>query len=458
VFDIATTVKNKQLVQKRREQITLAAIKLFAKKGFHKTTLRDLAQEIGVSHGHIYAYVGSKEDIFYLIHHFLADVVMKTIERSIEGLTDPIHKLRQMVKAEFDIMSEWSDAVLLLYQEGHILPKTLLSQLLQNERLHMQKFESVLEECKHEGLINECNIYLTAHFIKSMIDSWVLKRWDLQGRATQIEAERSIVDIVLGGILKPTARTLERTEVGTALKGKAILVVNGGTLLGAEIVFFLISQGARVCIYLDELKQKDDLLAKVGDDSQNIRFYSADSHGPMTPLLLKTIDEDFGPIQIYLHDLNVETHDVSNIGMAALEVSRRTRENLTCAENIGETLKERKANELLERIIYIGQWAWEKRSSLLRYEMIKAETVALVRSMAKAMASSRATVNCIMPGYILTGRQLRGEEKVANNFQEMKSRRNFSMISDVINAVCFLSSESSRYLSGQVLSIFQEAE
>jgi len=43
---IPTTIKNKDLVEKRRGQIVLAAIKLFSQKGFHKTTLRELAEII----------------------------------------------------------------------------------------------------------------------------------------------------------------------------------------------------------------------------------------------------------------------------------------------------------------------------------------------------------------------------------------------------------------------------
>jgi len=51
---IPTTIKSKKLVEKRREQIALAAINLFSKKGFHKSTLRELSEEAGISHGNIY--------------------------------------------------------------------------------------------------------------------------------------------------------------------------------------------------------------------------------------------------------------------------------------------------------------------------------------------------------------------------------------------------------------------
>ena len=47
----------------RRNQILQAAQRCFKKHGFHKTTLRDIAQEFGMSAGHIYNYFSNKEAI-----------------------------------------------------------------------------------------------------------------------------------------------------------------------------------------------------------------------------------------------------------------------------------------------------------------------------------------------------------------------------------------------------------
>ena len=63
--NIPATVKNKRLVQKQREQIILATLKLFSEKGFFKTTMHELAEESGLTYRNIYDYVGSKEDIFF---------------------------------------------------------------------------------------------------------------------------------------------------------------------------------------------------------------------------------------------------------------------------------------------------------------------------------------------------------------------------------------------------------
>ena len=51
IKDIPTQIKNPELVERRRRQIAEAAVQLFIKKGFHKTTTREIAQAVGFSIG-----------------------------------------------------------------------------------------------------------------------------------------------------------------------------------------------------------------------------------------------------------------------------------------------------------------------------------------------------------------------------------------------------------------------
>lgn len=144
---VPTTVKDRKLVKKRREQIVRAAIKLFAQNGFHKTSMRELAEEAKISYGNIYDYVGNKQDIFFLVHEFINKVATEKIQQAIKDIDDPLEKLRRMIQAEFDVMYEWSDAILLIYQETHVLNKPLLKALLKRERERVSILERTLVEC-----------------------------------------------------------------------------------------------------------------------------------------------------------------------------------------------------------------------------------------------------------------------------------------------------------------------
>jgi hypothetical protein len=110
-----------------------------------------------------------------------------------------------MMKAEFEVMDKWADAILLLYQETHILKKKFLRNLLKNERKHISKFEVVVQECIEKGIFRELNVRCTANLIKIMIDSWIIKRWDLRGYVNRTEMESHIIDLMLNGMLKENA-------------------------------------------------------------------------------------------------------------------------------------------------------------------------------------------------------------------------------------------------------------
>lgn len=212
VFNVPTTIKNEKLVQKRREQIILAAIKLFSEKGFHKTTLRDLSKECRISHGNIYDYIGNKEHILHLIHEFMADLAENMLNGIINSDASPIEKLQQMIRGEFNLMFQWADVILLIYQESHILDKNLMRKLLGRERNHISKFEFVLRECIERGQLRKCNVRIVSNLIKMMIDGWVLKRWDLKGYSTQLEMERHIVSLLFDGLIKQKDTAVENPE------------------------------------------------------------------------------------------------------------------------------------------------------------------------------------------------------------------------------------------------------
>lgn len=70
------------LTTERRRQIIEAALRCFRERGFHLTTLRDIAQEFGMSVGHIYNYFSSKDAI---IEALVVQYTDRFLERLVRG-------------------------------------------------------------------------------------------------------------------------------------------------------------------------------------------------------------------------------------------------------------------------------------------------------------------------------------------------------------------------------------
>ena len=456
---IPTTIKNQQLVQKRREQIVLAATKLFSEKGFHKTTIAELADEAGLSYGNIYDYIGSKEDIFSLIHDYAAGSAMLALKSSIRNVSSPIEKLRRIIRAEFNLMDHLSDSILLLYQESHILSKPYLHKLLAKEREHLNLIEQAIEESITAGQLSQCNVRLAANLIKSMIDSWIIKRWDLRGFADRLEAERVILGLIFDGLRSRPATTesIKRKdhrryiEAPIELKGQIALLVNSGTPIGTALCQSLLKAGVRLAAYSLRDIARGGIPVSSSCNTDQLKGYSKRDDGPINSHLMNSIEKDLGHIDIYIHDLGI---GVLKDGESPTPGNRENiRSNLRSAEDIVGHFKSRSKSKLPSRILYVTPWAWDQYESPMGYQTVKGGAVALTKSLAMEMAPLGSTVNCVVPGFLKTPRPSSLQKKFGAMIQPSIPAGSLGEIRDVVEAVLFLVGDAAKYITGQTLYV-----
>jgi len=173
-------IKQTELVSKRQEQILNAASKLFVKKGYHKTTIRDIARESGLGIGPIYDYVKNKEDILFMVLKAILDRNYNALKAGIDEAEDPGEKLRGMIETLFDVCIRYQKLFLFMYQESHLLCKSMQKKILANEKKSLLLFEQVLNEGEKEKIFRKSNHKVGANLIVLLIHGWVLKRWDLK--------------------------------------------------------------------------------------------------------------------------------------------------------------------------------------------------------------------------------------------------------------------------------------
>jgi len=104
-------------IEKNKLKIERSALQLFTRKGFHGTTVREIAKKAGVSMGKLYIYYDSKEDIFIdLVHHLgrkMEAIRQKELIPLMASL-DP-DSLRKLAKAIGRVVAENLDYWRLMY-------------------------------------------------------------------------------------------------------------------------------------------------------------------------------------------------------------------------------------------------------------------------------------------------------------------------------------------------------
>jgi AcrR family transcriptional regulator len=197
-------VKDQQLIKKRREQMIKGAVILFKDKGFHRTTTREIAKESGFSIGTLYEYIGSKEDVLYLVCDSIYEEVRDRLKEYLDKDISGIDRLKQAITSYFKVVDEMKDEVLVMYQEAKSLPKGALPYVLLKEIEMTDMIEQIIQDCVDEGLLklSKNEVKITAHNILVQGHMWTFRRWVLAKLYTLEQYTELQIEQILHGIIK----------------------------------------------------------------------------------------------------------------------------------------------------------------------------------------------------------------------------------------------------------------
>jgi AcrR family transcriptional regulator len=211
--------RHRETVQTQKSKIAIAklvkimeaTLKLANAKGFHATTLRDLAAESGVSMGALYNYLGSKEN---LMHMILSEVVAGTrevLESPPPDLpTDARSRLAWLIETQIylsELMQPW---FALGYREAKFFPVTDRDLVTDSELTNERRIVHMLIQGCREGEFQVDNPEVTAALIKPLLQDWYVRRSQYRHRGvTPDEFAATVISFIFSAIVSPASRTRE---------------------------------------------------------------------------------------------------------------------------------------------------------------------------------------------------------------------------------------------------------
>ena len=198
VYDKRSKIKNKDLVHQRRIQIVRAAAKLFAKKGYHRTSVKEIARSSGLSIGSLYDYIKNKEDILYYFYEQYVNELEKRIKEKTKGAKDPVQKLQMALSAYMDTVDLFQDYILFLYQESKYMKKRDLINIFKLELFTNDIFIDIIKK-GNQGHFKVKEPFLAGVFISLLTCGWALKRWNLKEYKLD-DYKSNLIDFFLHGV------------------------------------------------------------------------------------------------------------------------------------------------------------------------------------------------------------------------------------------------------------------
>jgi AcrR family transcriptional regulator len=185
---IRTFSSNEGLVSERREHIAKSVAPLFVKKGYGQTSIREIARACDMSMGHLYYYIGGKEDVLQIMMdydlHFYVNLVKKIISSS--RSLSPTEALVTVLDQFFRAIDAASDFTLFFYQETKNLQPDARKIIMDREKGLVLEFEKLLYRGCQAGEFQIDNIPIVANNIVMTGHMWALRRW-LLGRICSLD-------------------------------------------------------------------------------------------------------------------------------------------------------------------------------------------------------------------------------------------------------------------------------
>jgi TetR/AcrR family transcriptional regulator, cholesterol catabolism regulator len=215
---IRTFSSDSELVNKKRREIAEKAISLFMKKGYLKTTTREIAQICGMSTGGLYHYIGSKEDILSIFSEAAFSILEEISKENFNRPKSirPREKLKLVLIKYLQWIDEVQDVVLFYYQESKNLPQVALNRVMSSDAHSIKILEEILIEGCRLGEFDVPDPQLAANNIIVLCDNWAFRRWFLR-KQYPLEA---FIEKQVDFILRAVAGKGKKDQIKPSIKFK----------------------------------------------------------------------------------------------------------------------------------------------------------------------------------------------------------------------------------------------
>lgn len=166
----------------RKRQIFEAAVLLFSTKGFHGTTLEDIAQHVGVSKGTIYLYVQSKEALLDFAVQEGFQVYFAELKARVGAPPDGLGKLVALVEYQLSVATRYERVLQVLLQEAVGLESRIETLLRRKRRMLYRYLEELARTLQQEGVLSEeFSPAELAAILCNLTSIWAYRTWREQG-------------------------------------------------------------------------------------------------------------------------------------------------------------------------------------------------------------------------------------------------------------------------------------
>jgi AcrR family transcriptional regulator len=184
-------------VSARRSELAREAARLFAERGYHGTSIGDLADALGVQKASLYAHINSKQDLLYATMREGADAFHAALDAIPETLP-ATEKIRLALRSHLRVVAEQLDVATVFVQEWSYLEGERRDEIVSERRRYEERIRALFREGRDLGELRTDLDDASAALLVLSAANWAYT-WLQPGRDTDELADRFFA-ILLDGI------------------------------------------------------------------------------------------------------------------------------------------------------------------------------------------------------------------------------------------------------------------
>lgn len=192
----------------REDELLETAIRLFKEKGYHNTSMQDLADALGMQKGSLYYYIDSKEELLWRLLERAMRVMTVQIDEIYAADMPAEAKLRLALQKHAVTMMENLDLVSVYLQEYRNLPPERLQEALSIRKHYEKVLMQIIRDGIQSGEFRAVDEKMALFGILGMLN-WTHQWFSPRGKLSAQEIADVLIDLVLYGLNKRNGTTFK---------------------------------------------------------------------------------------------------------------------------------------------------------------------------------------------------------------------------------------------------------
>jgi 3-oxoacyl-[acyl-carrier protein] reductase len=238
------------------------------------------------------------------------------------------------------------------------------------------------------------------------------------------------------------------------LNGKIVLITGGAQGIGKAVALLLAEKGADIAVSDVNLQRAEETAGEIRSLGRKAVAVKANvAVSEEVDRMVQSILDQFGRIDILVNNAGI-ARDKLILRMTDEEWDAVLNVNLKgtflCTRAVVRHMSKQRSGRIVNIASVVGEMG---NAGQANYAASKAGVIGLTKTIAREFAQRGINVNAIAPGYIETPMTEAIPEKAKEELKRMIPMERLGRPEDVAQAVLFLVSEASGYITGQVLNV-----